>query len=80
MELLKTIFPVSFGAKDNSSFITLLILFVIGCVISGVAGWLLSKIPVIGFIFSILFGLVGLYLLVSLIIGVLVFLGVLKSE
>lgn len=79
MELLKTFFPVSFGAKDNQSFITLIVLFVIGVVVTGILGWLLGKIPVIGIITNILFGLVGLYLLASLIIGILVFLGVIKD-
>lgn len=79
MDLLKTFFPVSFGAKDNQSFITLLVLFVIGVVVTGLLAWLLGKIPILGIITNILFSLVGLYLLASLIIGVLVFLKVIKD-
>lgn len=78
MELLKTFFPFSFGAKDKQGLITLIILFVIGVVICSVLGWLLGKIPVINIISGIVFWVAGLYLLVSLIIGILVFAGVLK--
>lgn len=78
MELLKTFFPFSFGAKDKQGLITLIILFVIGVVICSVLGWLLGKIPVINIISGIVFWIAGLYLLVSLIIGILVFAGVLK--
>ena len=79
MELLKTFFPFSFGAKDKQGFITLLILFIIGEVVCAVLGWLLGKIPVVKIIAGIVFWIAGIYLLASLIIGLLVFLGVLKD-
>ncbi|MGN0165808.1 MAG: hypothetical protein ACI39R_06465 [Lachnospiraceae bacterium] len=80
MDILKMVFPFSFKATDNQSFITLLVLFVIGEVICCVLGWLLGQIPILGIITNIIFWLAGIYLLASLVIGILVFLGILKSE
>lgn len=78
MELLKTFFPFSFGAKDKQGIITLVVLFIIGVIVCSVLGWLLGNIPVINIISGIVFSIAGLYLLVSLIIGILVFAEVLK--
>ena len=78
MDLLKSIFPLSFGAKDSSSFITLLIICIIGSVACGVIGWLASPLPVIGWLVGIALGVAGLYIFITLILGILVFLKVLK--
>lgn len=80
MDILKLIFPFSFTAKDNQSFIRLLVLFVIGVIVTFVLAWLLNFIPIVRILTNLIFGIVGLWLLVSLILGVLVFLGVLKDE
>ena len=80
MKNLKTFFPLSFTAKDNNSFITLLIIAVIGYVAAGICGWLLGKIPVIGFIIKLVAWLIGLYITATLVIAILVFLGVLKDD
>ena len=79
MEFLKTFFPLSFGAKDQSSLITLIIMCVIGWVVCGVAGWLLGHIPILGVLCGIVLSLAGLYILVTLILGILVFTKVLQD-
>ncbi len=80
MKNLKTFFPLSFTAKDNNSFITLLIIAVIGYVAVGICSWLLGKIPVVGFIIKLVAWLIGLYITATLVIAILVFLGILKDD
>lgn len=78
MDILKKYFKIAFGAKDKDSFLSLLIMVVIAAVVCSVAGWLLSKIPLIGWVFGLALGLCGLYLAITLVLGVLVFLGIIQ--
>ncbi len=81
MEILKTIFPLSFGLKDdNNAFIKFLIEVVIAAIVCAVLGKIFSLIPIVRILTNIIFGLVGLYIFVSLIIGVLVYVGVIEDK
>ncbi len=78
MDTLKKFFPYSFGAKDVAGLIIKIIVLI---VVGAVAGWiisLLSSIPVVGVIFSLICGLVDLYVLVSIVLAILDYLKVLK--
>ena len=80
MELLKTLFPLSFGIKDVANLIIkILIYLVIGVVVGFVLG-LFSLVPVLGLIFSLLRAIVNLYLLAAIVIAILDFCKVLKQE
>ena len=78
MNFIKSIFPLSFGAKDNSSFVTLLIICIIGMVGCSVIGWLVGFVPVIGFLARIVLWIADTYFFITLIIGILVYLKVLS--
>ena len=75
MELLKSIFPLSFKKKDGviSLLINILVQLIVG-VIAGVCIALLSKFPAIG----IVGGLIDLYVIVGIILSILHFAGILK--
>ena len=79
MELLKTLFPLSFAADDKQSLIQLIITFIISWVVCAVGGWLLGMIPLVKIVAGIVFGIIGLYMFITLILGILVFLGILKK-
>ena len=78
MDLLKSIFPFSFKAKDTVSLVVAIVIYVLfGAVCGAVIGFL-AKIPVLGIIFSLLGTVLGLYGLIGLILAVLVYFNLVK--
>ena len=80
MNLIKTIWPTPFKItpKDLKSFLVQLIIFVIVVIVVSILIGILSKLPLIGWIFSIAGGLIDLYATVGIILCILKFLDVLK--
>ncbi len=80
MDTLKKIFFLAFNVEpDNKdSLIRILILLAIGYVACLVVGIVLGWIPLIGWLFKLVGGLCGLYITVSLVLAVLIYLNVLK--
>lgn len=78
MDILKTIFPFSFKAKELTDFIIALIVYVIVCGICGAIIGFLAKIPILGIVFSLLGSVLGLYGLIGIILSVLVFVKVIE--
>ncbi len=80
MDLLKTLWPTPFKIKpkDVGSFIVQLIVFAILCVVFSILIGVLAHIPVLGWIFGIVGGLVDLYCVIGIVLCVLKFLDVLK--
>lgn len=76
MDLIKAIFPLSFGAKEQKDLINLIITCIVVWVVCAVVGWVAGFIPILGTIVGLVLGLVGLYSFITLVLGVLVFLGV----
>ena len=76
--MVKKFFPNAFKAKELSSFIVALVIYVLIDVVCGFVIGLLAKIPVLGIIFSLLGSIVGLYALVGIVLSILVFVKVLK--
>ena len=78
MDILKTIWPLAFKVKqkDLASFLIWLILGIVIIALCGVLIGVLSSIPVVGVIFSILGSLIGLYSLVNIVLCILRFLAV----
>ncbi|MGN0998960.1 MAG: hypothetical protein ACI4PO_05360 [Faecousia sp.] len=72
MDMLKKIFPYSFGAADVKALVIKVILYL---VVSAVGGWILSLLPLIG---GILAWVLGLYCTVGWILAILDYLKVLK--
>ena len=79
MDMVKKYFPYSFKEKAGviSLLLQVLIYFVVGAIATFAIG-LLANIPIIGFIFSLICGLVDLYVLVGVVLSVLHFLGIVK--
>lgn len=79
MDLLKKIFPVSFKYADSivSLIIGILIYLVGGAIAGTLIGWL-GGLPVIGFVFSIVGSVLGIYVVAGIVIQVLKFLKILK--
>ena len=78
MDMVKRFFPNAFKAKELSTFIVALVIYVLIDVVCGFVIGLLAKIPVLGIIFSLLGSIVGLYALVGIVLSILVFVKVLK--
>ena len=78
MDILKKFFPHAFKANDLTAFIITLVIYVLIDIVCGLVIGLLAAIPVIGFIFSLLGGLVGLYALIGVVLSILVFVKVIK--
>lgn len=79
LDLIKQIFPLSFGEKKDITalVINILIYFIAGAVAGLVIG-LLAGIPIIGFIFGLVGGIVGLYSLVGIVLSCLDYFKILK--
>lgn len=79
MALLKTLFPLSFGAKkDVVALIINIVVYLVVCAIAGVVIGFLSDIAVVGVIFTIVGSFIGLYGLIGIVLSVLDYLKVLK--
>ena len=80
MEFIKTFWPTPFKVKekDVASLVVQLIIFIVACAIAGVLLGVLAKLPVIGFVFGIVGGLLGVYNLVGIVLCILQFFGSLK--
>ncbi len=78
MDALKKFFPIAFKATELKAFIVSLIIYVVIDVVCGFVIGLLAKLPIIGFIFSLVGSLVGLYAFVGIVLSILVFAKVIK--
>lgn len=78
MNLLKKLFPFSFKATQLSSLLAAVIVCVLVDVVCGWVIGLVAKLPLVGWIFSILGAAIGLYALVGIVVALLVFFKVLK--
>ncbi len=72
MDMLKKIFPYSFGAADVSALILKILVYIIA---SAVLGFVIGLIPLIG---GLIASLIGLYSTVGIVLAVLDYLKVLK--
>ncbi len=79
MDTLKKYFPVAFNAKnDVTALVINIIIHVIAMAIVGAVSWLLGFIPLLGAVLGVICGLIGLYLLISLVLSILDYLKILK--
>ena len=79
MDLLKTLFPLSFRLKDVTALVIAIIIYVVADVIVGVIVGLLWWIPIVGLLLSAVASLIGLYTIIGIVLAVLDFFGVLKQ-
>lgn len=78
MALLKKLFPFSFKATQLSSLLAAVIVCIL---VDVVCGWVISivaRLPLVGWLFSILGAVIGIYAFVGIVVALLVFFKVLK--
>lgn len=78
MDMLKKIFPLSFGASDVANLIIKILIYVVAGAVFGAIIGFFGGIPLIGMIVSIVCSLIDIYCLAGIVIAVLDFLKVLK--
>lgn len=78
MDTLKKIFPHAFKPTDVASLVITILLYIVFDVVAGAIIGLLSGLPIIGFLFSIVGSLVGIYATAGIVIAILVYCKVIK--
>ena len=79
MDALKKLFPYSFTKKKSlGDLIVNIIVYLLAGVLGGVLIGVLGGIPLLGFVFKLLGGLIDLYVLVAIILSGLDYMKVLK--
>ena len=78
METLKKLFPLSFREPTTNNLVVTIIIYVVASFVVGLVLGLLAKIPLIGWLFSLVSSLFGLYCFIGLVLVVLFFLKVIK--
>lgn len=78
MEVLKKLFPVSFREPTTNNLVVNIIIYIVAGAVVGLVLGILAKIPLIGWIFSIVSSLFGLYCFIGLVLAILYFLKVIK--
>ena len=78
MDAIKKYFPQAFAAKDVKSLIIGLVIYAVIAFVGGLVLGLLSIIPIIGFIASVLGWVLRLYCAVGVILAILVFLKIVQ--
>ena len=79
MDTLKKLVPWSFKNKTMKDLIVSILIYMAINIVGGFVLALLSIIPLIGFVFSLLGGLLGIYSLAGVILASLHFFGLLKD-
>ena len=75
---MKKIFPLSFREPTTNNLVVTIIIYVVASFVVGLVLGLLAKIPLIGWLFSLVSSLFGLYCFIGLVLVVLYFLKVIK--
>lgn len=78
METLKKLFPLSFQAKDMSQLIIDCLIYLVAYVILGFVMGILIRIPLLGYIFTLVLSLITLYIVAGLTILFLYYFKILK--
>lgn len=80
MDFLKKLWPTPFKIKpkDVTSFIVQLVIFALIVIVASVLIGILAHIPILGWVFGIVGGLIDLYSLIGVILCICKFLDVLK--
>lgn len=79
MDLLRKLWPLSFRKKNSlTDLLAVVIVFIIVDFVCGLAIGLLSHLPLIGGLISLVGSIIGLYFLVGIILTILDYLKLLK--
>ena len=81
MDMLKKLFPFAFTEKkDVASLVLYAIVHIFAMAVISVVSFLIGLIPIIALIAGLIFGLIDLYLFVSLVLCFLDFFKILEKE
>lgn len=78
MDVIKKVFPYSFGAKKGIDLLYKVIVYIIVGGVSCALIGLLSQVPVVNLLIGTICGIIGLYTFVGIVFAALDFLKVLK--
>ena len=78
MDALKILFPWSFKNKTMKDLIVSILIYMAINIVGGIVCGLLASFPLVGFVFSLLGGALGIYTLAGVILASLHFFGLLK--
>lgn len=78
MDILKKIFPYSFGVKDLTDMIIKIIVYVVVGAVASILIGILANIPILGAIIGAVGGLIDLYCTVGIVLAILDHFKVLK--
>ena len=78
MDMLKKYWPHAFKADSVKSLVVTILIYIVADFLCGLVIGLLGKLPLIGFLFSIVGWLLGIYFFVGIVFAVLSFLKILK--
>lgn len=79
MDMIKPYFPHAFKATDTNALVMALVIYIVILGICGLVIGLLSQIPILGIIFSLVGAVVGIYGLAGTVLTLLVFFKVIKD-
>ena len=71
MDLLKKLFPFSFGSKDVAALVIKIIIYVVAGAVIGFLLGIIGKLPLVGIITGLLGTLVGIYTTAGIVIAIL---------
>ena len=78
MDTIKKLWPHAFKAADVKSLVITVLLYIVADFLCGLVIGLLGKIPLLGFLFSLVGWVLGVYFFLGIVFAVLNFLKVLK--
>lgn len=78
MGFIKSLFPQAMQAKDLKGLLIAILIYVIVNFVGGFVFGLLSKIPLLGFVFGLVGWVLSIYCAVGIIVAILVFFKIVK--
>lgn len=79
MDTLKKLFPLSFQHKDSiGALLVNILIHIVGDAVAGLIIGLLSGLPLIGWLFGLAGGIVGIYFTVGIVLSILEYLKIIK--
>lgn len=78
MGFIKSLFPQAMQAKDLKGLLIAILIYVIVNFVGGFVLGLLSKIPLLGFVFGLVGWVLSVYCAVGIIVAILVFFKIVK--
>ena len=78
MGFIKSLFPQAMQAKDLKGLLIAILIYVIVNFVGGFVLGLLSKIPLLGFVFGLVGWVLSIYCAVGIIVAILVFFNIVK--